>query len=195
MNRPLHHTNRTTSTTRRAQRRLLSLLVAGAPLLASCGDGVSGASTEAGDDESVLAVVMADFHDGELPETVPAGTRIVMSNDSQEGLHELVAIRLDDTDDRTPGEIVGGDIGALLGAIEPSAVLIAPPGRDEQIAAVGDGTLTEPGRYLVMCVIPTGADPDEYLTAAATSDGPPQVAGGPPHIVHGMFAELTVAET
>jgi hypothetical protein len=60
--------------------------------------------------------------------------------------------------------------------------------------AVGDGTLTEPGRYVLMCFIPTGADPDEYLSAAAASEGeaPTGVAGGPPHVVNGMYAELHV---
>jgi hypothetical protein len=67
-------------------------------------------------------------------------------------------------------------------------VLWAAPGGD-QIPAVGDDTLADPGRYLVLCVVPTAADPGEYL-AAATSDGPPQVDGGPPHVVTGMFAEL-----
>jgi hypothetical protein len=44
-----------------------------------------------------------------------------------------------------------------------------------------------------VCFIPTGADPQEYLTAAQeATDGPPQVEGGPPHVVHGMFAEFTV---
>jgi len=138
---------------------------------------------------------MDDFHYGELPDTVAAGTRIEVSNDSAAELHEFVAIRLADADDRTPAEIVGGDIGALLGTSEPTAVLLAPPGGGEQISAVGDGTLTEPGRYLVMCLIPTGADRGEYLAAAATSDGPPQVDGGPRHIVHGMFAEVTVTDT
>jgi hypothetical protein len=73
-------------------------------------------------------------------------------------------------------------------------VLLQPPGSDEQIVAVGDGTLTEPGRYVLMCFIPTGADPDEYLAAAAASDGeaPTGVAGGPPHVVNGMYAELQV---
>jgi hypothetical protein len=79
---------------------------------------------------------------------------------------------------------------ATLGA--PATVLLAAPG-GPQIAAVGDGTLTRPGRYAIVCVIPTGADPDAYLQAAAESDeGPPEVDGGPPHIAQGMFAELVV---
>ena len=65
-----------------------------------------------------------------------------------------------------------------------------------ELSAEGDGTLTEPGRYLVLCAIPTGADPGEYLAAAAASEGgPPEgVAGGPPHFVNGMWAEVTVVD-
>jgi hypothetical protein len=74
---------------------------------------------------------------------------------------------------------------------EPAMVLLAAPG-GEQIAAVGDGTLAEPGRYLLFCAIPIGADPQEYLEAAQTSDGPPQVDGGPPHFTAGMYGEVTV---
>jgi hypothetical protein len=57
---------------------------------------------------------------------------------------------------------------------------------------LGDGTLHEPGRYVVLCGIPLGADPQAYLDAAQTSDGPPDVPGGPPHFTAGMFAELVV---
>ena len=156
-------------------------------VLAGCGDDGDEALVD-----GVLAVEMSDFSYGDLPESVPVGTQLQVSNSSETELHEFVAVRLDDEDERAAEEIVGGDIGALLGATEPATVLLAPPGSDEQIPAVGDGTLTEPGRYVILCLIPTGADPDEYLAAAATSDGPPQVDGGPPHIAHGMFAELVV---
>ena len=89
-------------------------------------------------------------------------------------------------------ELPQEQLGAVLGAGPPQTVLLAPPGR-EQIPAVGDGTLREPGRYLVMCSIPTGVDPAEYLAAAAAAGGEqPQVPGGTPHFVHGMAAELFV---
>ena len=42
------------------------------------------------------------------------------------------------------------------------------------------------------CFIPIGADVDEYLTKAQTSDGPPQVEGGPPHFTAGMVGEMVV---
>ena len=66
-------------------------------------------------------------------------------------------------------------------------------GSSAQEIRASRGTLTEPGRYLVMCSIPTGVEPAEYLRAAAAANGQkPDVDGGPPHFTSGMFAELTV---
>ena len=176
-------------------RTLVAASVAALALVACGDDGDDAASADAAtpvtNDAGVVDVVMDDFHYGDLPSAVPAGTRITVSNASEVELHEFVAFRLPDDDQRPVAEIVGGDLVSLLGDSEPAMVLLAPPG-GEQIAAVGDGTLTDPGRYLVICVIPTGADPGEYLDAAATSDGPPQVAGGAPHVANGMYAELMV---
>ena len=45
---------------------------------------------------------------------------------------------------------------------EPAMVLVAGPGEDG-MAVVGDGTVTEPGRYVVACAIPIGADPAEIM--------------------------------
>ncbi|MFP5488731.1 MAG: hypothetical protein ACLGHQ_10550, partial [Acidimicrobiia bacterium] len=168
------------------RRMSIAALAAGcAVTLAACGDDAGAAA------DGVFEVTMADFHYGDLPDEVPAGTRLEIENTSATELHELVAFRLADDDDRTVEEILDGDLAGLLSTAPPATVLLAAPG-GEQIAAVGDGTLTEPGRYLLLCAIPTGADPDEYLAAAATSDGPPQVDGGPPHFVHGMADELVV---
>ena len=162
------------------------LLAAGAFTLAGCGaDGDDAVQ------DGVLTVEMDDFHYGDLPDEVPAGTRIAVENESENELHEFVTYRLADDDDRTVDEIMA-DPGALLTSGPPVAVLLAMPDSDEQIAAVGDGVLAEPGRYIILCAIPTGANPGEYLAAAAESDGPPEVDGGPPHFTQGMVAELTV---
>lgn len=162
-------------------------LALGAPtFLAACGDDDAEAGT--------IEVTAVDFEFEDLPDTVPVGTILTLRNDAEAELHELVAVRIDDAEERSVEELMAlppEEMGATLFAGEPTMVLIAPPG-GEQIAAVGDGTLTEPGRYAVMCFIPTGADPDAYMAAAATSEGPPDVPGGPPHIANGMFAELTV---
>ncbi|MCU0275033.1 MAG: hypothetical protein MUE34_17560, partial [Acidimicrobiales bacterium] len=107
--------------------------------------------------------------------------------------HELVVLRLPDTEERSIEQLLALPEEELdfLADSEPAMVLIAPPGERGQ-TVVGDGTVLEPGRYAVICAIPVGADPAEYLEAAQTSDGPPDVAGGPPHFVEGMFAELVV---
>lgn len=168
-------------------------LAAGAAVLAPLALGACGDDADAaGLDDGVLTVDLADFTFGDLPDEVPAGTRLAVESDSEKELHELVAIRLPDDDTRSAEDIVHNGLGELLGSgVQPAAVLLAAPGGD-QINAVGDGTLTEPGRYLLLCAIPVGADPAEYLAAAQTSDGPPQVAGGAPHFTHGMFDELIV---
>ena len=151
-----------------------------------------GADDAAAFDDDVLEVEMNDFHYGELPERVQVGTELAVSNAADSELHEFVAFRLADDDERTVEEIMEGDVGAILGGGLPAMVHLAPPGSAEQIIAVGDGTFAEPGRYLILCAIPTGADPAEYLAAAAESEGPPQVDGGQPHFMNGMHAEIEV---
>lgn len=146
-------------------------------------------------DEHVAHVTMVDFDFEDLPARVPAGTTLTVENASASELHEIVAFRLPDDETRSVDEIMAlpqAELGAILGAAPPATVLLAAPG-GPQIDAVGDGTLTEPGRYLVLCSIPTGVEPGVYLEAAAASNGePPQVEGGPPHFVAGMYAELVV---
>ncbi|MGA9276933.1 hypothetical protein [Ilumatobacter sp.] len=172
---------------------------------AACGDD-AGADTPApaterppehtstGDHEATTVTIDGvDYGFENVPGSVPAGTRVGFRNRSANELHELVAFRLD-TDapldellTRPPAEL-----DSTLG--EPVTVMLQPPGAPEAILAVGDGTLTEPGRYVLMCFIPLGADPDEYMAAVAAADGgkPEGVAGGPPHFTAGMVTELTV---
>lgn len=197
---------------RRSHRRGVRLaLLAGAVVLsaAACGDDddtvssagadeVTTTSTAAHEDaehDDVVEVTLVDYAFQGLPDRVPAGTKLAIANDAPAELHELVAIRLPDDEKRSVHDLLQlpeAELGPLLSAGPPAAVLLAPPG-GEQIAAVGDGTLAEPGRYLVMCAIPTGVAPDVYLAAAAASGGEkPEVEGGPPHFVHGMAAELVV---
>lgn len=152
------------------------------------------APTTTADEPAVLEIAGIDYAFGGMPETIEAGTEIKLVNQSDTELHELVAVRLPDEETRPVDELVQTDMGAVFGAGEPALVVLAEPGSDEQIVAVGDGTLTAPGRYAVICMIPEGADPAEYLDAAAESEGgPPSVPGGPPHAMHGMYAEVVVS--
>ena len=145
-----------------------------------------------GDD--TRTVTAADYSFQNLPNEVDAGTEFKLTNSSTTELHEMVVIRIPDSETRPVAELVRlpeSEQQAIFGSAEPAMVLLAPPGGGEMIKAVGDGKLNETGRYAVVCFIPTGADPQAYLSAAQ-SGGPPQVAGGPPHAVQGMYGEITV---
>lgn len=161
-----------------------------APLaLAACGDDDPAADHPA----PGLQIGVVDYAFDDVPPTVEVGTPITITNHSTVELHELVAVHLPDGEQRNVAELVAlpaAELGALIGS-EPAMVQLAPPGA-QGFAVVGDGTLDEPGRYLLICTIPTGADPDEYLAAAEHSAGPPQVAGGAPHFAAGMYAEIEV---
>jgi hypothetical protein len=165
----------------------LALLAGTALALGAC---ASDDSTDAAP-PGVIEVTLADFSFGDVPDEVPAGSRIHVTSASDSELHELVAVRLPDGDQRSTAEIVDAGLEKVFAAGPPTAVLLAAPG-GKQVAAVGDGVLVQPGRYLLVCAIPTGADPKEYLDAAATSDGPPQVDGGPPHFINGMVDDIVV---
>lgn len=176
-----------------AMRRLaLPLVVAGALLLAACGDDADALTP------STYEVIGSDYAYEGLPDEIAAGSEIVFRNDSEIELHEFVALRLDDDDDRTAEEILAlppEQLGPMMAGV--SSVIIAPPAVDGQategFVVEGTATLDAPGRYVIFCAIPNGADPEEYLAAAAESEGgPPDVPGGPPHFVDGMVTEVVV---
>lgn len=112
-------------------------------------------------------------------------------NRSDRELHELVIAPLQDGDDRPIPDLLA--LGAALqGELAgPPSVLIAMPGQDGE-PLLGDGVVAAPGRYLLVCFIPVGADPVAYAEAARESDGPPEGFSGPPHAAAGMVAEITV---
>jgi len=151
-----------------------------------------------GDDDALptsVEIVATDYAFAELPNRIGTRTTLTLRNDSSIEVHELLAFPLPDDITGTASEILAmpeEELDTFLD-VPPSLVIVAGP-EDEPFAAVGDGTLPEPGRYLLLCAIPTGADPAEFMAAAATSDGPPGVAGGPPHFVHGMAATVEVVE-
>jgi len=192
----------------RGTKRFIATAATLALLAAGCGDddddvgaaaGDETTTTEAAEDETEAAggeagaveVTAVDYEFQGLPETAPAGTKLSLVNGSDAELHELVVFRLADDEERSVEELLALPEGEFDPGM-PVAVLLAPPG-GPMIEAVGDGTLTEAGRYAVICAIPTGADPAAYMAAAAESEGgPPEVEGGPPHFTKGMFAELEV---
>jgi hypothetical protein len=151
-------------------------------------------TTGAPADDQVVEVELADFAFEGLPDTVPAGTRLAVTNSSTVELHKLSALPLPDDEVRPVEELIalpGRDLAAIL-RVRPATVLVAGPG-GPQVNEVGDGTLSEPGRYLLICAVPIGLDPDEYLDALQGDGRRPQVTGeGEPHFKHGMVADIVV---
>lgn len=133
-------------------RRLMLVTVAAALVLGGC-------STAA--EPQDVTVGLTDYAFAGLPEELAAGSTLTVDNQSDEELHELVAILLPDDEDRTADELVQlppQELAAFFGGVR--AVLLQPPGSDQVIMAEG---------------------------------GPPEgVQGGPPHVVNGMWTELTV---
>ena len=155
--------------------------------------------TACGDDDDALPenveIVATDYAFAGLTDTIGTDTTVTIRNDSAGEVHELVAFPIPPTVEGTATEILAlpeHELAAFLDG-PPALVVVAAP-NDQAFTAVGDGTLPDPGRYLLFCAIPTGADPADYMAAPATSDGPPDVAGGPPHFVHGMAATVEVIE-
>jgi hypothetical protein len=157
--------------------------------------GDTGATGGTGAEGESVEVTAVDYEFEGLPETVGAGTTFSLVNESEGEAHEMVAILLPEDETRSVEDLLAlpeEELGELA-AVEPAFVLVAAPG-EEGMAVLGDGTLTEPGRYLFACFIPVGADPEEFLGAAESTgaEGPPEVEGGPPHFTEGMFAEVIV---
>jgi plastocyanin len=190
-----------TSKCKQARRRnAIAATLATAILVAACSSIDDSSQDQPAPEPTTTAVASAavdvvaiDYAYVGLPSEIDAGTTIRLTNESGSELHEFVAIRLPDDEARPVAELMQlppDELAAFFPLVE--TVILAPPGA-EGFAVEGTGVLTEPGRYAIICAIPTGADPDEYMAAAAESEGgPPEVAGGPPHIAHGMFAEVVV---
>jgi len=201
------HPIRPTRRRHRTRRTGLSTVIL-APLLvlviaaAGCGDDdddspaltATTTTTDAGSDSGTATdVVAVDYHFEGLPDRIDAGSRLTMRNDSAAEVHELIAMLIPPEETRSIDDLLALPEAELFAALpgEPALALVAPPGEDA-IPVIGDGTLA-PGRYLIACAIPTGADPAEFMRQVQESQGgPPNVPGGPPHFTHGMYAELTV---
>lgn len=146
-----------------------------------------------GDDPDPIEVTAVDYGYEGIGDTVPVGTELSLSNESDAEVHEIVLVELPEGEDRAVEDLAQLPEDEVLDLVaeHSTAVSIAPPGEDGELVR-GDLKLDEPGRYALLCLIPTGADPDEFMEALPESDGPPDVDGGARHTVNGMWAELMV---
>jgi hypothetical protein len=170
----------------------------GLDVCATDGDDSGDGSDQGASGESV-DVTAVDYRYQDLPSTIAAGTAINFINASTDEVHEMVVLKVPDGETRSVDELMAlpeDQLDALFPEDQPPAtVIVAPPGGDPVFAFDDGGVISDPGRYIVICAIPTGADPVAYFDPAnQTPDGPPNVEGGPPHFTQGMFGEFTVTE-
>ena len=82
-------------------------------------------TTTAPDAPSTATVRLVDFGFEDLPESVPAGTKLEIVNESTVELHELVAFRLPDDEQRPLSELMAlpqPEVMSIMG--EPKTVLL-----------------------------------------------------------------------
>jgi len=139
---------------------------------------------------TTISVTARDYEFEGVPDTIAAGSTISLTTEDGGEPHEFVAVLVPETETRSLEELIElpqAELEALF-AEEPPLVTIAFPGSTDQPGpVVGDGTLTEPGRYLYLCTFPQGTTVDDV----ANAEGPLQ-GDTPPHFVLGMVGELTV---
>ena len=140
-----------------------------------------------------LAITGTDYEFKGVPKTAAAGTVVTFKNSSAKEVHEVVALRVKDGETRPMSDLLALPEAEAEKVAEFRGVIVAFPG-EEGFAPTGPLTLSQPGRYMLICAIPTGADPAAYKAAleAQKGPGPVEVPGGPPHLTKGMAAELTV---
>jgi len=127
-------------------------------------------------DVETIDVTAAEYQFTGLPEDLDAGYYIVnFTNDGNE-LHELVAVRINDDVTLSVEELLALPEEEADTMIQFMSAAFAAPG-DTTVASLN---LVEPGRYAVVCFVPTGTTMDAEGT-------------GPPHAMEGMTQEMTVA--
>ena len=148
--------------------------------------------TTAAEGETV-EITGVDYAFEGVPETAEVGTELTFTNASEVEAHEMLMFQLPEGETRTVEELLAlpeTEAQEIVGP--PIGVAVALPGEDGEVVE-GELVAAEAGRYVLLCFIPTGADPEAIAEAMQNPTGEaPQVEGGPPHAAQGMYAEFTV---
>jgi hypothetical protein len=163
----------------------LACVIAAVLLAAGCGSDDDG--------PKMYEVRAVDYAYEGLPEKVAIGSTFTLVNKSTAEVHEMYAARLPAAETRPVEELLqlSEEEQEALGTADVF-LLVALPG-EEGTPVFGDGTFAEPGRYVLICFIPSGADPEAVLAALESQNQePPDLGDGAPHVSLGMFVEVTV---
>lgn len=173
-------------------KRSLILAFSAVFLLAACGGGAAAPTS------GTIAVTAQDYSFSGVPALVATGAELTFTNGSAVEFHEMVVLRVADGETRSMDELLALPEAESESVAEFQGVLVASPGEAGVNPEGGDPsvTLTQPGRYIIICGVPQGADPAmaEEMMMQMEGAEEPQLEGGPPHFTLGMAAEFTVEE-
>ena len=178
------------------RRGRLPLAVAATSLLLASVTGVAAQSPDASGAPAgpTIQVVATEYHFGDLPVSVPAGTSLALTNAGAE-LHELVLARIGDDVTATLDELLAMEDPIGDGLVTPVGQVFAAPGTAAELTL----PLPDEGRYVAICFVPQGlSDPaliETLLTADESTAPPPELealAGNPGHFALGMIQEFAV---
>lgn len=170
-------------------RRFMMALALVAGVAACAGDAPEEVAPPAPGEPVVITGV--DYAYQGVPESVPAGTTLAFTNGAEGEAHELTVYRIDDEETRPLAELVRLPDAESRDLISFVGVSIALPSEDGEVFE-GDLTLAEASRYALVCLVPTGVDPQAYVDYARAPGEADPPLGGPLHVAVGMFSELTV---
>jgi hypothetical protein len=109
-----------------------------------------------------------DYRFEDVPDTTAVGSGMTFRNASDVEAHQLILIRLPEDEDRPVTELAQlsrEELGPTLDHVV--GVSVAAPGEEGRLAT-GELTFDEPGRYALLCLVPTGADPPTSSSEART---------------------------
>jgi hypothetical protein len=122
--------------------------------------------------------VRAREYEFEMPAEVAAGTTLVRFTNGGGEFHELVAMRINEGEERPLEELLALPEEQAATVATPAGFVFAPPG-----ATAYTVIDFEAGRHAGICFIPVGTTPD------ALAEGEPE---GAPHFTEGMAHEFEV---
>lgn len=126
--------------------------------------------------------ITADDYQFETVETLQPGSYEIQFRNLGDEFHEAQVVQINQDVNTSLANLLELDESELLARVTPlTGAFAAPGGADRQIL-----TLTEEGRYGIVCLIPVGSIP-----AAVESGREPT---GRPHFAEGMFVEFVVRD-
>lgn len=175
----------------RPSRRDVAVTIAVGVLLAGCGSDSDDTASTVERSPSAVEVVATNYAFSGLAPTIAAGSTISLTTAKDSEPHEIIFMRIKDSETRSFDELDAADPGTI--AFDPSFSLfiIAVPGETDTLVKTGDGTL-EPGRYVYFCSINQGTTVEAVQAYASGAGVEPPLTGGSPHYELGMAGNLVV---